>query len=182
MYKTRIDKWGLDKNRKEHEMRAVVRKQNQRERQGKSSVFRVRGKAVDFGDIIRYWERKGMSIEDVIAQRAMSATPDAVVECSTPVLSEPSTPREFAIPENVIRCVRNYFQGSFESGTWYSKDPKLPCESVNAPADSPDDLFLLIADCSLACKLFRRSQFQEAGRTLNLRVREDRPDPEGGAT
>ena len=166
MYKTRIDTWGLDKNKKESDMRAIVRKRDQRQRQGKPSAFRVRGKAIDFGDIIRYWERRGLSIEDVVAQRTMSATPDAVVECSTPVLSEPSTPREFAIPENVMRCVRNYYQGSFESGTWYSEDPKYLCRSKKDHDDTLTCLGSLYNQSILSCRLFARFEFQEGGRTL----------------
>ena len=166
MYKTRIHVWGLDKNRKENEMRAIIRKRHQQQRQGKSPTFLVRGQAVGSGDIVRYLKRKGMSIEDVIAQRAKSPTPDAVVEFATPVPSKPSTPREFTIPENVIGCIRDYYQGSFESGIWYSKDPRLSCESVNAPAGSPDYLFSLHSQRRLACHLFANSLFQEAGRTL----------------
>lgn len=147
-------------------MRAVIRKHDQRRRQGKASVCRVRGKDVEYGDIVIYLKRKGTSIEDVLAQRSRSATPDAVVECSTPVPSQPSTPQEFAIPESVIRCARDYHQGSFESRTWVSGDPRGLCKSTKVHGDAPDYFNPLSEQCDLACRLFARSEFSEAGRTL----------------
>ncbi|KAL2057518.1 hypothetical protein ABVK25_001902 [Lepraria finkii] len=92
MYKMRIKQWGLDKkNNKENEMRAIVHKNKQRSDQGKRSVYRTRDRQVDYADVVRYFNRKKISIDDVIARRTGSATPEAV-ECFTPVLS-PATPR-----------------------------------------------------------------------------------------
>ena len=84
MYKSRITLWGLDKNNKEREMRAIVRKYKRRAEQRKASTCQVRGKAVDYQEIVRYFARKRISIEDIMARRATSPTPEAVV-CFTPV-------------------------------------------------------------------------------------------------
>ena len=87
MYKRRISEWGLDKKHKESEMRAIVRKHARRVSDGKSSTFSVRGRTIDYDSVIRYFRRKGVSVEDVVARQSTSPTPEAVI-CSTP----PSSP------------------------------------------------------------------------------------------
>ena len=91
MYKTHIQEWGLDKKIKDAEMRAVVRKDKQRANQGKSSIIRVRGQRRDLEEFIRHCDRKGQSVDDIIARHTSSPTPDNV-ELFTPVPSPISTP------------------------------------------------------------------------------------------
>ncbi len=78
MYKKRFTEWGLGKNNRDSEMRAIVRKNKQRRDRGKQSIIHIRGKAIDDGEVTRYWKRKGISIDDVITHRTASATPEAV--------------------------------------------------------------------------------------------------------
>ena len=68
-------------------MKAIARKNAKRLSEGKTSAFHVRGRAVDFEEVVRYWERKGISIEEIAAQRSASATPTDV-KCLTPVFQE----------------------------------------------------------------------------------------------
>ena len=86
MYKTRISQWRLDKKNKEREMKVVIRKRAERLSVGKKSVFHVRGRAVNFEEVVRYWRRKGISIEDIAAQSDDSTTPTGV-ECLAPIIS-----------------------------------------------------------------------------------------------
>lgn len=86
MYKTHVKGQGLDKRKKEEDIVAVACLNKKRTDEGSSSTFLVRGKVVDYADVVRYWKRKRISIDDVISQRAASTTPEAV-ECSTPVPS-----------------------------------------------------------------------------------------------
>jgi hypothetical protein len=58
MYKSRITKWGLDKNHKASDMAFILRKKTQRDAIKKPSAFCVRNKPVDMQDILRYVERK----------------------------------------------------------------------------------------------------------------------------
>ena len=164
MYKTHIKQWGLDKKNKDFEMRAIVRKKNQREHQGKSSIIRVRGQLRDFAEVVRYWDRKGVSIEDIIARQTASPTPEAV-ECLTPVPSPILTPQVLAIPERMLLCIRDYFRSSFESGIWFKTQPSRHC--YNIKSGGSDDIMDVFADeFYLACKLFSRKLFKEAGQTL----------------
>ena len=116
MYKTRIKQWALDKKSKENEMRAIVRKSKQRTDLGKRTTFRIRGRPVGFEKIASYWERKGMSIDDVIAERTASVTPEAV-DYFTPLPSPIMTPELLATPERVLISIQDYFRGSFDSRT-----------------------------------------------------------------
>lgn len=165
MYKTHIKQWGLDKKNKDFEMRAVVRKNKQRADQGKGSIIRIRGQLRDFAEVVRYWNRRGISIDDIIARRTASPTPEAV-ECFTPVPSPILTPEVLAIPERMFRCIRDYFEGSFESGTWVRTEPFFHCSTTKDEENTDGCLDDLVSQCQLACLLFSRDLFQEAGQTL----------------
>ncbi|KAL8904189.1 MAG: hypothetical protein Q9171_007138 [Xanthocarpia ochracea] len=128
-YKRRIKEWGLDKKNKENEMRAIVRKYAERKANDKYSEFQVRGQDVDYREMVRYYARKGISIDEVMARRKTSATPEAV-KCFTPVQSPIATPPVFAIPESIFTAVRDYVNGSFDSGAWIKTHPTTACYSI----------------------------------------------------
>ena len=165
MYKTHIAKWGLDKKNKEPEMRAIVRKNKQRAEQGKRSNFRVRKRQLDFAEVVRYWERKGVTIDEVIARSTASPTPEAI-ECFTPVSSPIMPPEDLATPEYILRIIRGYIAASFESGTWVKSGRQRRCYSIKEEDEADlaadfDDL------CYLAAELFSTGNFDELERTLS---------------
>ena len=165
MYKTHINKWGLDKKNKENEMRAIVRKHKQRADLGKRCILRVRGRPRDFAEVIRYWHRKGVSVDDVISRRTASPTPEAV-ECFTPVPSPITTPQVLAIPQRIFRSVRDYFAGSFEAGTWVRTDPRALCRSIKADEHAFDYVRETRTLCVIACQLLSENYHREAGQAL----------------
>lgn len=165
MYKTKIKEWDLDKKNKEPEMRAVVRKRHERANQGKASKIRIRDQNVDFSEVARYWHRKGFSVDDVIARRTASPTPEAV-ELFTPVPSPMATPQTFAIPERILRCIADYFRGSFESGTWVKTEPEYICYSSKTTKIPNARMVEFARQCDLACRLFSVESYHEAGQTL----------------
>ncbi len=62
---TKISEWRLDKNVKDSEMRAMIRKASKRKfREDKDSLFRVRGREVEPEKIERFKKRKGLEDED----------------------------------------------------------------------------------------------------------------------
>jgi hypothetical protein len=81
MYKKRIKDWNLNKNHREKNIRAMIRKQMQRSAVGKLSSFALHGRTVDPADVQRYRKRKRLKTEDVVSSR--SATP-AGLRCFTP--------------------------------------------------------------------------------------------------
>ena len=62
-YKQRIAGWHLDKKVKDNEMRAILMLQQKRKREGKDSVFYVRGRRVDPKKIVRFSKRKYSQID-----------------------------------------------------------------------------------------------------------------------
>ena len=165
MYKRRIKQWGLDKNNKDGEMRAITCKTKERLDQGKRSKIRVRGKAVDDEEVVRYWRRKGISTDDVIDHRTASVLPGAV-EIVTPVPSRVATPTSLAVPERIFTLIRDYFDGSFTSGVWFYDDPEYNCRSRKTQRDSVLDLKALAQHVETACRLFSNQLYQEAGMVL----------------
>jgi hypothetical protein len=141
MYKSRFTLWGLDgKNNREREMRAAVRKRSQRTQQGKRSVFRIRGKPVDYQEMVRYFARKRLSIEDVVAQRRASKTPEAVV-CLTPITSPIAIPAVYKLPQLLFTSICDYVDGSFRSGFWIKTKPTEFCCSARGASRSAGRLF-----------------------------------------
>ena len=165
MYKTHIKQWRLDKNNKEIDMKAIVRKRTERLNQGKSSIIRVRGKIIHYGDVVRYWDRRRVPIEAIVAQRAAAKTPEAV-EFSTPIPSRVATPEVLLIPERLLGSIRDYFAGSFESRTWLSANPQFSCETTKVQDGVSSHLKAFQAQSRLACDLLARHCNQEAGQTL----------------
>ena len=84
MLRSRIHKWGLDKNHKDHEARAVLQAYNCRG--GKPTRIRLRDQSVDIDDVERYFKRKRVCLEDVL-QSDPQFVPGLV--CETP----PGSPR-----------------------------------------------------------------------------------------
>ena len=169
MYKTRIKRWGLDKKHKEKEMRAIVHKRAHRADKGKASVFWIRGKEVDYKDVVRYWERRHISMAEVLRQRAESSTPEPV-ECRTPVLPPLSTPAVLAIPEGTLLKVREYHKGSFESGIWRTNEDGFCCRTTKLESFSDDINWLDVAEdkCERACDAFDNRNSHEADHFLSV--------------
>ena len=169
MYKTHIKQWGLDKKNKEPEMRAIVRKHKQRADQGKTSTIHVRGQIRTIMETFRYWERKGVSIDEIIARQTASPTPEAV-KFFTPVPSPIMTPQVLAIPECMFRLTSDCIKGSFESGMWFSADPLEPCCSIKDKYDAYNDWIDLSDECDLACSLSWRNLSYESDQTLRKAI------------
>jgi hypothetical protein len=163
MYKDHITKWGLDKNNKEYEVMAIVRKKCQRDAVGKPSEFRIRGRIVSIEDVHRYLKRKGISIEDAIARRA--ATPPNL-RCSTPeaVPSSPANPQIFEAHRRILVSLRSYVLGSLESETWIlDRDGYYLVSAKGAVANAVNncmDSFIC------AYSLLEMGSFQKAGNFL----------------
>ena len=133
MYKDRIKIWGLDKNNKEHEIVALLRKKTQRDSSGKRSVMSIRGRAVAPREILRYLQRKGVALNKVSGKYVGASTPPGV-SCTTPPASprfrlsvpcSPLTPRSLAIPEQLLFYIDRYMSVSFVNDIWVAdKDGK----------------------------------------------------------
>ena len=117
MFKDRLSKWGLSKNLKEPEAIAIARKYQQGPLLGKRAVYRVNGREITLRRVITYLARKGLSIDDVVAKR-LPAMALPSVECCTPVPLPPRTPHCVDPLEIVVRSLRDYCRGMFDSKVW----------------------------------------------------------------
>ena len=72
-----------------------------------------------------------------------------------------------AIPERVLGVIFDYIRGSFDAGTWVSNgDGSHYCLSTKPIESTFAHLNLLYDQSVLACRLFDRSSFQDAGQAL----------------
>ena len=59
MYRSRISKWGWDKNKKKKDMVFVLHKMKAREKEGKNTTFTIRGQVITKEDAVKYFRRTG---------------------------------------------------------------------------------------------------------------------------
>ena len=84
MYKSRFPKWDIRKNNKESDMSVILRKKTQRDAIGKPSSFCVRGKPVEFQNVMRYFKRKGTKRNPAFRVASPSVATPPYIVCSTP--------------------------------------------------------------------------------------------------
>jgi hypothetical protein len=109
-YKDRIEKWSINvKNFKAYEMKAVVRKRQQRKLDEKKETgFRIRGRKVEPEKIEQFMKRNGISESSQYWPTSPTASTPSVISCYTPSVRGPPTPGEALGPaattlEGVLR-------------------------------------------------------------------------------
>lgn len=148
MFKSRLSKWGLDKNRKDHEMRALYRKTKRRDRDGKETVATVRGRRVQLDTALHYFERKGIRLSDLDQESGASQVPSTPpdIRCYTPV-SQWVEPQEQAgsLERDVAAKFRDSEERVIALGDWdigksshgpFVPQPQIrlhetPCDNTN---------------------------------------------------
>ena len=146
MYKSRFTQWGLRKNAK---------------RQGESDQQSGREKRpIDRSRRLPADDRG--SLIPIVS----SGNPRTMKSSAS--LSHPlTTPPMLAVPERILAAIWDYFRGSFEAGTWISKgDGANSCVSTKPIKSARNHLALLYYQSLLACSLFDRGSFQDAGKAL----------------
>lgn len=97
-------------------MKAIIRKQAQRSRVGKKSLFFLRNSQVPEHKVNRY--RKAMKLlSEEQAMMLRAETPSGLV-CHTPPASPLATPKVLEIPERIAKLVQDFIDGLLDSGTW----------------------------------------------------------------
>ncbi|KAM0354196.1 hypothetical protein ACHAPU_001232 [Fusarium lateritium] len=121
MYKSRIWKWGLDKKLKSDEVLAILILRTEREAQGKTSEFTIRGQPVDLDNINRYIRRNPQLVARFHAGVVPSIQTTLEVQCRTPsptVSSSLPPPKETSTIDQVLSLFKDYFDASFTNGAW----------------------------------------------------------------
>ena len=161
MYKDRIRKWQIDKKIKGHEMKAIIRKQAQRSRVGKESLFYLRNSQVPKHKVNRY--RKAMKLTSEEALMLRAETPPGLI-CHTPPASPLATPEVLEIPERIAKLVQDYIEGSFDSGTWSSSEPARAVSTRG----SGNLIYTFDDQVQNAMNHFRRGETSYAWRMLKM--------------
>lgn len=164
MYISRIETWGLVKNKKEKDMLFIIRKKEEREAMGKRSTFVLRGRPINYEEAVYYFHRKGVSPHSRLLDpdSLYSETPSHIV-CRSP-----SPPPVYHISEQLFGSIQRYYDGSFESGQWVSTgDVVVNISRGRAKGDIVPDLDEFSASCSAARALLKAKSFVEARRMLS---------------
>ena len=179
MYKSRIQKWKLDKNNKLGDMLFLRHKNEERRAIQKSTIFNINGEPVDWNDVQRYFKRRKEGEELLAASRyAMPSTPPHIeYRTPSPPLSHPqyapsprslAAPQDTAIPEQLFYNINVYLDGSFRSGNWVP-DLYGILTSLKAEANTRRHSDQEFRDYTMmAANLVERSLFAEARRVLSL--------------
>ena len=143
-------------------MKAIIRKQAQRSRAGKKSLFYLRNSQVPEHKVTRYQKAiKLLSEEQALMLRA--ETPPALV-CHTPPASPLATPEVLEIPERIAKLVQDYIDGSFDSGSWIISES----ESVVSTKGSQNFLYAFNEQVQSFVNQFRMGKFSYAWRILKI--------------
>ncbi|KAL2258669.1 hypothetical protein VTK26DRAFT_7944 [Humicola hyalothermophila] len=128
MYRTRIRKWGIDKNNKAAEVSYMLKLKKHRDALGKGSCFFVRGRPVDWDDIERYLSRNPAFWAKHSSGSLDLSTAAQNIRCRTP--PPPATTQKLSVPqkldgpehlrghEDILRLFRAYTEGCFEQRIW----------------------------------------------------------------
>ncbi|RFN45660.1 hypothetical protein FIE12Z_10106 [Fusarium flagelliforme] len=160
MYKSRIWKWGLDKKLKSDEVLAILILRTEREAQGKTSEFTIRGQPVDLDNINRYIRRNPQLVARFQAGVVPSIQTTLEVQCRTPGPASssplPLPPKDTSCIDRVLELFTSYFDTCFTNRTWkyeYNGD----CVSPNT-GDRSVELFERVVT---SFGLFNRSMMRK---------------------
>ena len=158
-------KWGLDKKNKEPEIRAIDHKNKQEAEQGERSHFCVRKRDSNFSEVVRYWKRRGVTVDEFIARSTALSRPETV-ECSTDVASRTTPLDDLATREYTLRIIRGYVAASFESVTWVMTDPRATCYSITEQ-NNVNNAARFSNICTLVGESFSTQSLDEAENILS---------------
>ena len=134
-------------------MRKLVQLHQERSKVNKRSEFIIRNRRIDFQEAIRYFARKGKSIEDLDPARAPQVA--AAVRCLTPAQPSLENPTELETAERALYSAKVFAQGYYNSQFRYRETDAfwhLMNEFGNGSC--------------LVENLFSRGAFQEGGQAL----------------
>ena len=162
MLKDRLRKWDRGKNIKSHEMKAIDRQLTTREAAHKRSEIYIRGTTVPIAKVKRYRRPDGSTLRNEVSLIKSPISP--VLEIRTPPPSPLSLPRSLGIPEELIRCIRDYIFGAFEEGIWFSIGDS---DFLKSKEGALCEAFEFQANVDLALTLFDSDRFSDAERSLS---------------
>ncbi|KAH8589406.1 hypothetical protein B0O99DRAFT_334567 [Bisporella sp. PMI_857] len=159
MYISRIQAWGLVKNKKEEDMLYIIRKSDQREAMGKKTSFIVHGRPVDYQEAYHYFQRKGKA-PSLTGPRP--PTPPHIV-CRTP-----SPPPTLRVPEQLFFTINNFYDGSFENKHWVPNGDTCLSIKAGVTLDNQNIIETFGAYCTTALTFLNEKKYADARRILSI--------------
>lgn len=89
MFKKRIKKWSLDRNKKHSDMIYALRLALEREVHETKTAFSIRGRLLIFEDVKHYFSRKGVRDLGAAVFEARNDPPTTRIDCHTPGPEDP---------------------------------------------------------------------------------------------
>lgn len=174
MYKTRIKQWGLNKRHQHMVITAVTNQSKIRHRVARErhSTPCPHGRVVTVGDVVQCRWCRQVVIDDIDIAQPASAPTKTMLECFTAVSTLSTTSGLLSIPERIFSTIRDYYRGSFASGTWVADQERIHCWTMKDRAGgalmvpSSRHLHAFLNESELACNLFADNYHSEAGRAL----------------
>jgi hypothetical protein len=169
MYKRRLGIWGFQKHVQRRNALAMVRIARIRAaNRGKDTSFKTQNSATDLINIERYLKRKYRSNAEIVKALGEAPSTPEGLEYATPP-SVPQSPRLStisALPLELLSCLRDYFQSSFDGGFWVKQSDDMDCYSTRPHGGDMKGLKALFSYHDLACQLLDRGRSHEAGQIL----------------
>ena len=120
MYKFHITAWGIRKNNRLHEARALLRRKHALDSQGFSSVFIVRGQLVNFQDIERCCKRAKERASDHVSDESERLPEGTEVVILRNQVGAIAAPEKYRILQSFLHHTAVYADSCFDRGTWRS--------------------------------------------------------------
>ena len=141
MLKDRLCSWNCRRNITKQHVNYMVLKRSERERLGKETAFRIRGKEQSLQQLGSYWQRyiesiKGFPLED------LPSTPKDLT-CFTPPPIPIAAPDDLHYQHRLLRSVQDYCFGNFDANIWVVESSNIYCAtwiSINPLIDHMDSM------------------------------------------
>ena len=143
----------------------MARKQNERRRLGKETVFKIHRKEVSLKNLGQYWQRYLDSITDMKVDMRPSTPKD--LTCLTPTPSPIAAPDEMNYHHKLLRSVQDHCYRNVEARYWVVQEGTRKCVSSLGPAGQGRRMNM---DISTAHDFANSGNIVQPQKTLELAV------------
>ena len=137
MFKTRIERWGIEKKLKASEVLAIVRFRKEYPKSNQPTEFVIHGKIISWSDVQRYLRRSRKTITQLEADASRRCESVQTIDCrihfpetkSSRFKAEPFTaidlPEDLKMFEMLSTLFPRYIAGAMESDTWLVDNDRM---------------------------------------------------------
>ena len=164
MCRDRFRQRGLKKNITKHQVQAMVRRQSERQRLGKDTIFMIHGREISLQRLAPHWRRYIRSIRGSLPD--LPPMPEGMT-CLTPPPVPVAAPDELNYQHSLLRSLYDYCSGNFDSGVWIAGTDTWCCSTLMSTRTLA---ISLSGDWSHALRFAREGDYGQACKTVELTV------------